>query len=276
MGDELFPALLRYWRGRRGLSQLDLALEAGVSARHLSFLESGRARPGEEMVLRLFSVLAAPLREQNQALLAAGFAPRFPAPALDAMAPEVEQALEQMMAQHEPFPLVVLSLDGTVVRSNRAARTLFGAFVSEPAALRQPLDMFSLLLDERLMKPFVIEWELLARSMVTRLHRERLQRGDSKLAAVLERVLSFPGVPRAWRQPDFSTETHPTLRVQLARGALRVGFLVTVTVFSAPQQVTLDELRIESCFPLDDQTRKVCERFARAPSTRKRPVRRRG
>ena len=90
MNDALFPALLRYWRGRRGLSQLALALEADVSARHLSFLESGRARPSEEMVSRLFSVLATPLREHNQALVAAGFAPRFAEPGLDAMAPEVD------------------------------------------------------------------------------------------------------------------------------------------------------------------------------------------
>lgn len=274
MNDALFPALLRYWRGRRGHSQLALALEADVSARHLSFLESGRARPSDEMVLRLFSVLAVPLREQNQALVAAGFAPRFAEPGLDAMAPEVDQALQQMMAQHEPYPLTVLSLDGTVVRSNRAAQTLFGAFVAEPEALPQPLDMYSLLFDARCMRPFVVDWESLARSMVARLHRERLQRGDAKLAPVLERVLSFPGVPREWRQPDFSTEAHPTLRVRLERGELRVGFLVTVTVFSAPQQVTLDELRIESCFPLDDATRAVCKRFARAPGTRKRQGRR--
>ncbi len=233
-----------------------------MSSRHVSFLESGRAQPSDEMVLRLFSVLGVPLRDQNQALRAAGFEPHFPEPALDAVAPEVEQALTQMIAQHEPFPLVVLAADTTILRSTRGATALFAAFVLEPEALRAPLDMFTLLFDPRFLRPFVVEWEVLARSMVSRLHRENLQRGgDDRLSALLERVFAFPDVPRAWRQPDFSAETQPTLTFRLARDGLRIGFLVTVTVFS-PQQVTLDELRIESCFPLDAETRAICKRFA--------------
>lgn len=263
MTSRLFPALLRYWRGRRGLSQLELALEAEVSSRHVSFLESGRSQPSEEMVLRLLSVLDVPLRDQNQALRAAGMEPRFPEPAADAMPPEVEQALSQMIAQHEPYPIVVISPDSTIVRSSKGAVSLFGAFVAEPEALPTPLDMFSLMFDPRLLRPFVVGWEALARSMVSRLHRENLQcGGDERLTALLERVFAYPGVPRTWRQPDFAAEAEPTLTVRLARDDLRVGFLVTVTVFSAPRQVTLDELRIESCFPLDAETRAVCARLA--------------
>ncbi len=154
------------------------------------------------MVLRLLSVLAVPLRDQNHALRAAGFAPRFAEPALDAVPREVREALDQMMAQHEPFPLTVLSADGTIVRHNRAALAVFGAFVAEPAAMPATLDMVTLLFDPRLMRGFVVEWEALARSMVSRMHRENLQRGgDARLAAVLERAFAYPGVPRAWRQP---------------------------------------------------------------------------
>ena len=132
---QLFPALLRFWRTRRGLSQLELALESDVSARHISFLESGRARPSEEMVLRLFTVMSVPLSDQNQALAAAGFEARFPSPPADALAPEVEQALAQMMAQHEPFPLVVLTVDGVILRQNVGAARLFRAFIATPEAL---------------------------------------------------------------------------------------------------------------------------------------------
>lgn len=260
---QLFPALLRYWRTRRGLSQLELALESDVSARHISFLESGRARPSDEMVLRLFTVMSVPLSDQNQALAAAGFEARFPSLPAEALAPEVDQALAQMMAQHEPFPLAALSVDGVILRQNLGASRLFQAFIASPDALPDPLDMFSLLFDPRLMRPFILDWESLARTIASRLRREHLYRGDARLGTVIERIFARPDVPREWRQPDFSANVPPTLRLRLARDDLHVGFLVTVTTFSTPQQVTLDELRIESCFPLDNATRDVCTRLAR-------------
>lgn len=262
MKSRLFPALLKYWRGRRGVSQLELAPEADVSARHVSFLESGRAQPSVEMVLRLFSVLGVPLREQNEALRAAGLEPRFPESPGDCLPPEVELAITQMMQQHEPFPLTVLSLDATVLRANRSARTIFAAFAADPAALGPTLDLFSLFFDPRLWRPFVVDWAHVAHAMIARLHREALLSGDARLTALLDRLLGLPDVPAAWRQPDFSADSGPTLTFRLVRGALKVGFLVTVTTFSGPRQVTLDELRIESCFPIDAETRLVCERLA--------------
>jgi transcriptional regulator with XRE-family HTH domain len=261
-GSRLFPALLRYWRTRRGLSQLELAIEADVSARHISFLESARARPTQEMVLRLLAVMNVPLSDQNQALVAAGFEPRYPSPAVDALPREIEQALEQMMAQHEPFPLAVLSLDGTILRRNRGAARLFQSFLAAPELVPEPVDMFSLLCDPRFMRSYVVDWQAIARAVVSRLHREQLLRGDPRLGARLKALFELPDIPREWRQPDFSTDVAPTLRLRLARDQLRVGFLVAVTTFSAPQQVTLDELRIESCFPLDDATREACRRLA--------------
>lgn len=259
MQGQLFPALLKYWRSKRGLSQLDLATEAEVSSRHLSFLESGRAKPSAEMVLRLFSVLRAPLRAQNQALRAAGFSPRYPEPSLEALPPHIAAALEQMMTEHQPYPLTVVGLDGRILRANAAARVLFGDFLREPSRLPDPPDMISLTFDPLLMRPFLLNWEEVAHGMVARLHREHLERPeDPRLADALTRALAYPGVPGEWRRPDLSEEISPALTVQLQRGTLRIGFLVTVTIFSAPQQVTLDELRIESCYPLDDQTRAWC------------------
>jgi hypothetical protein len=128
------------------------------------------------MVLRLLSVMNVPLNDQNQALVAAGFEARFQSPRPDALAPEVEQALTQMMAQHEPFPLAVLLLDGTILRQNQGATRLFQAFIASPEALDHPVDMFSLLFDQRFMRPFIVDWHSFARSVASRLHREHLHR----------------------------------------------------------------------------------------------------
>jgi transcriptional regulator with XRE-family HTH domain len=265
MSNQLFPAVLRYWRGRRGLSQLDLSLEAQVSARHVSFLESGRAEPSAEMVLRLLSALHVPLRAQNEALRAAGLEAHFPEPgleALDALDPHIQRAVVQMMMQQEPFPLTVLAGDFRILRSNRGAEALFRAFVAEPTHLPEAPDLFSLLFDPRLLRPFVEDWPVFARSTLGRLQRELLQRAsDERLQRLLNRVLAFPDVPANWRHPDFSREAPAAQTLRLTRETLSVGFLVTVTKFSAPQQVILDELSIESCFPLDDATRITCERL---------------
>jgi transcriptional regulator with XRE-family HTH domain len=267
MANRLFPALLRYWRGRRGLSQLDLALAADVSTRHVSFLESGRSKPSEEMVLRLMAALAVPLRDQNQVLLAAGFTARFPESSPHEIAPAIDDAITRMLHQQEPYPLTVLSADYDLVRTNRAASALFRHFVAEPARLSTPLNMFSLLFDPRQARPYVTNWEQVGHHMLTRLHRESLQqRADTRLSLLLQRTLSYPGVPAAWHRPDFAADCGSTLEIRLRRDDLTVGFFTTVTVFSAPQQVTLDEFRIEGYFPLDDQTRAVCRRFATAPT----------
>ena len=262
MSNQLFPALLRFWRGRRGLSQLDLALEAGVSARHLSFLESGRAKPSADMALRLLSALHVPLRAQNEALRAAGLPARFPEPGLEALDPQIERALARMLEQQEPFPLIVLGGDFGILRRNRGAEALFRAFIAEPAALPAVPDIFTLLFHPQLLRPFVEAWPHFARMQVGRLQREILQRGgDDRLSALLDRILAFPDVPASFRHPDFSTDAPAAQSFRLTRGTTSVGFLVAVTKFSAPQQVLLDELSVESCYPLDDATRATCERL---------------
>lgn len=274
MTDRLFAALLRYWRGRQGHSQLDLALLADVSARHISWLESGRAKPSQAMVLRLASALGLALRDQNQALQAAGFAARFAEPGLDAISPAVDWALARMLQQQEPYPLTLLSADYRILRSNGAANRIFQRLVADPAHLAQlthpthaaaPLDMFSLLFDPALARPFVVDWPGLARRMLARLHRDTLgSQGDPRLVALLDKAMAYPGVQAAWRQPDFAQPVASTLEVWLQRDDLRLGFMSTLTAFSAPGVVTLEELRIESYFPLDQQTSAACQRLAMA------------
>ena len=262
----LFPALLKYWRHRRGLSQLDLALAAEVSARHVSFLETARAQPSPNMVLRLGATLKLPLREQNALLRAAGHAPAFAEPELsqEVDAP-VRKAIERMLRQHEPYPMVVMNRRYDVVQTNQAATRLFMHFVADASALVPPLNVFHLLFDPRLARSYVMDWEALAHHLLSRLHVEALERGhDEALSGLVRQLLEYPDVPASFRQPDFAAAPAATIPVRLKREALDVSFLTTVTVFNAPGNVTLEELRMESYFPLDELTEQVCQQLAAA------------
>jgi transcriptional regulator with XRE-family HTH domain len=263
MSDRMFPALLKYWRNHRGHSQLSLAMAADVSARHLSFLESGRAKPSEEMVHRLMSALGVPLRDHNEALSLAGYALRFREPDLHAISPAVDWAIARMLAQQEPYPLTVLASDYRIIKANAAAARIFKLFLAEPTAWTESADMFSLVFSPEMARPFIADWTRVAQHMLARLHLEVLQRsGDAKLSKLLDRVLQYPGVSKKWRQPDFGTDLSSTLEVRLCRGDLALGFMTTMTSFAAPRLVTLEETRIESYFPLDAATQDLCQRLA--------------
>jgi hypothetical protein len=163
--------------------------------------------------------------------------------------------------------LTVLDRTYGVIRANTGGTRLLSRFVAEPAALGAPPNVCALLFDPRLARPFVVDWERVAHGMVARLHREALAaREDRALAALLRSLFEYPGVPEAWRQPDFSAPSEPTLTLRLRRDDLDLGFLTTMTVFNAPQNVTLEEIRLESYFPIDDVTARVCERLARESS----------
>jgi transcriptional regulator with XRE-family HTH domain len=259
----LFPALMKHWRTRRGLSQLDLALAADVSSRHVSFLETGRAQPSREMILRLASALSVPLRDQNALLAAAGYAEAFPEPSVDeGLAGPVGMVLERMLAQHDPFPMVVLNRHYDVLRTNRGASALLARLIADPTRLGAPSNVFRMLFDPNLIRPFLLDWERAAKFLLSRLHRESLERpNDTGLAALMSSLFEYPDVPRGWREPDLSLPSEPWLTLRLRRDDFEVAFVTTLTVFSAPQNVTLDELRIESYFPLDEPSRRACERL---------------
>jgi transcriptional regulator with XRE-family HTH domain len=260
----LFPALLKHWRARRGLSQLDLALAADVSARHVSFLETGRAQPSRDMVLRLGATLDVALRDQNAMLGAAGFANEFSEPSFSGELPDaITKAIDRMLEQQEPYPMLVMNRRYDVLRTNRAATAILTRFVAEPAALPQPPNAMQMLFDPRLGRPFVVDWERIARALLSRMHREALAMpNDADLAAVLRGLLEYPDVPESFRQPDFSQPSEPTFSFRLRRDDLELAFLTTVTVFNAPQNVTLEEVKLESYFPLDDATAVACARMA--------------
>jgi transcriptional regulator with XRE-family HTH domain len=266
-GSNLFPALIKHWRTRRGLSQLDLALAAEVSSRHVSFLETGRAQPSREMILRLSAALSVPLRDQNALLSAAGFPDAYEEPEPDGergLGGAISQVLDRMLAQQEPYPMVVVNRRYDIVRTNRGAAGLLSRFIAEPAALTPPVNAFRVVFDPHLARPFLLDWERVAATLLSRLHRESLERpADGELSSLLRSLFEYEGVPRGWQQPDLSLPSEPCLTIRLRRDDLELAFLTTVTVFSAPQNVTLDELRIESYFPLDEGTRRACERLAR-------------
>ena len=259
----LFSALLRYWRQRRGMSQLDLALASEVSARHISFLETGRAQPSREMVLRLGAALAVPMRDQNSLLDAAGLRQAFEEPALvDGIPEPVRMALDRMAAQQEPFPLVVMNRVYDVLIANRAAQKLIVHFVVEPPS--DTLNSIRLLFDPKLARPFIVDWERVAKNVICGLQRETLIHSeDERLRALLAEVQAYPDLPPGFRDPDLGSPSEATLTLRVKRDDLELGFLTTMTSFTAPQNVTLEELRIESYFPLDEETIRTCERLAR-------------
>ncbi len=264
----LFPAVLRHWRTRRGWSQLDLALSANISARHVSFLETGRAQPSRDMVLRLGETLDVPLRDRNAMLRAAGFEHAFEEPTFESGLPApLAQAIDRMSAQQEPYPLVVMNRRFDVLRANDGAWRMFGQFVADPHALVKDgavPNIARLLFDPRIGRPFVVDWEQVAHGILSRLQREQFSRpNDNELAALLQEILGMPDIPKAWRMPDFSVPVEPTLVLRLRRDDLELAFLTTLTVFQAPQNVLLDEIVIESYFPYDERTAAICARLAR-------------
>jgi transcriptional regulator with XRE-family HTH domain len=237
-----------------------LALAADVSARHISFLESGRAKPSEEMVLRLMSTLEVPLRDQNDVLRAASYAARFVEPSFAELEPAIERAIGQMLDQQEPYPMTIMDAGYDILRSNQAAITIFSHFTAEPARQTSPANLYMQVFDPKLSRPFIKNWTQLGQLMISRLHREVLRRpGEVRLGKLLERVLALPDVPKTWRHPDFAKVSEATATLVLERGSLKLQFLLAATVFSAPQLITLEELLIESYFPIDEQTKRSCE-----------------
>ncbi len=263
-----FGVALRHWRTRRGKSQLDLALDAGVSARHLSFLETGRARPSREMILTLARTLEVPLRERNTLLGAAGFAPVFGARGLDA--PELgpaRRALDLILRHQEPWPAVVMDRVWEIVDSNGAAGRFFAEFPPDPAlpaaaatnVLRQMFHPAGL-------RRWVANWEEVGEALVQRVHREAIGGlPDAVTRELLAEILAQPGVAARWRLPDLSRPLAPFVPVVFAKPGLRLAFFSTVTTLGTPQDVTLQELRIECFFPADPQTVAAADRLAAEP-----------
>jgi len=247
--------LLRHWRRVRHLSQLALAGGVATTQRHLSFIESGRSQPSRAMVLRLARVLDVPIRERNQLLLAAGYAPLYREAGLASEeAAQVRAAVERILEAHEPYPAVVMDRHWNVMATNSAANAFFGWLLGD-RKLEQPANVIRLMFNPEGLRPFVQNWEDVAEALIQRVHREAVGGfPDAETIALLEQALGYPGVPSEWRSPDFRTPPLPIVPVEFERNGLALSYFSTVTTLGTPQDAMLQEIRIESFFPADETT----------------------
>lgn len=256
--------LLREWRAARRLSQLDLSLEAGISTRHLSYVETGKSRPSRDIVLRLADALDMPLRERNALMLAAGYAPVHPERALATpdLAP-MRRAIDLVLAQQEPYPAFVLDRHWNIVQANAAAarvnRWALGG--RDPAHA----NMIRTVFDPDDLRPAFANWEEVAGDLVRHLHDAvATVPTDTAMRALLEEALAYPGVPARWRHRDVDVPPSPLLTTVLRAGDDRLRFFSTFTRFGTTRDVTLQELHIECCFPVDEDTAARCRLLAQA------------
>jgi len=243
-------AQLREWRQRRRLSQLDLAGDAEVSTRHLSFVETGRARPSEQMVLHLAEQLDVPLRDRNQMLLAAGFAPAYAERAIDApeMTP-VREALDRILKGHEPYPAVVVDRWWNLVDASSGTALLTDGVA--PTLLKPPANVLRATLHPDGLAPRILNLGQWRGHLLARLRQQVEVTADPELTALLDELVAYPG-PDAGRRPEPAPSLVVPLRIRHGDGVL--AFVSTVTTFGTPLDVTVSELVIESFFPADEAT----------------------
>jgi transcriptional regulator with XRE-family HTH domain len=253
--------LLREWRAARRLSQLDLALDVDVSARHLSCVETGKARPSRELIRRLADTLEMPLRERNALLVAAGYAPEYPETALGTPAlAQIRRAIEFILAHQEPYPAFVLNRRWDVLHANAAAGRI-AHFLRGGSTHANMVRQF---FDPDDMRAAVVNWEEVAGDLIRHLHDEvAAAPSDLKARALLEEVLRYPGVPSAWHTRRLDSAPPPLLTVVFRKDNQVLRFFSTITTFGTPRDVTIDELRIECTFPADETTAEVCRALAR-------------
>ena len=257
--------LLRQWRERRHLSQLALAVEAEVSSRHLSFVETGRAHPSREMVLLLARTLDVPPRARNELLIAAGHAPVYRETGLEApVMADMRRALDFMLRQQEPYPGFVIDGHWNILMSNEAAGRVMGLFLDPVvvAELGRP-NAIRLTYHPRGLRPFIVNWEATAAALIQWLHRDVLRGvGEPETSRLLDELLTYPDVPAHWRTIDLDASTDPFLAVELARGAVHLKFFSTLTSLGVPYDITLHELRVECFYPADAASEELMRRLA--------------
>ncbi len=248
--------LIRHWRTSRRLSQQALAEEAEISARHLSCLETGRARPSREMVLVLASALEVPLRDRNTLLLAAGYAPAYRQTDLgDPALATVRRALEHMLVGAEPYGAVVVNRRWEVLMANRPWRTLAAMVLGREVAVGENLLALTLRPDG--FRPLIRNVDALAREMLLRVHREAVTTADPELFALVEELEALDGVPSDWRRDPWEATPPVAFTIDLSFGDQVASLFTTMTTLGTPTDVNLSEIRIEHYFPADPGTEAI-------------------
>lgn len=257
-----FGGLLRHWRTGRGLSQLALAMEAGISTRHLSFLETGRAQPSRPMVELLAGMLDIPLSERNSLLLAAGYAPTYERRPLGA--PDLQplqRALDFILKQHEPYPAIVIDGASNILKRNRASERIFGLFVADPPGGRLA-NTIRTMFHPRGLRQYVVNWEDMAVRMLYKIHRDAAIGVNEEAIRMREEVMSYPGVAALWKVVDVDTPAPAMMSIKLQRGEWSLAFFSTISTLGMPCDVALQDLRVECFFPADCATDDAVRRLA--------------
>ena len=257
-----FASRLRWWRQHRGFSQLELASRAGISQRHLSFLELGRASASRDMVLCLADALNVPLRQHNALLLAAGFAPAWPETELGA--PELVQissAVDYMLAQQEPFPAVAVDRHWNLLKANKGAGHLV-EFLVGPLPVGASVNLADALVAPNVLRPFLVNWAEVVRYFIRSVETDAAADGSDETNAVLHRLLAYKGVRPAIRDAVFEQISGPVLPMHFRKGGTKLSLFTTIATLGTPRDVTAQELRIESFFPMDKETAEVLRGWA--------------
>jgi len=255
--------LLREWRQRRRMSQLDLASEAEISTRHLSFLETGRAQPSREMVLHLAEQLEVPLRERNVLLVAAGFAPVFAERSLqDPALQSARKAVDLVLAGHEPYPALAIDRHWNLIAANGAVGRLIGG--ADPALLEPPVNVLRLSLHPRGLAPRIANLPQWRAHLLARLRQQIEVSGDPTLARLLRELSTYPlpGRPQASNPDTGHGQVGVVVPLRLTTQQGTLSFISTTTVFGTPLDITLSELALESLFPADAATADALRRLA--------------
>ncbi|PYC63848.1 transcriptional regulator [Micromonospora arborensis] len=240
-------ALLRQWRQRRGLSQLDLAIAADVSARHVSLVETGKSTPSADMILRLAEQLHVPLRDRNRLLLAAGFAPRYAERPLDDTALSAAlDSVRRVLQAHEPYPALVFDRRWNIVLTNRAVDPFLAKVA--PELLRPPVNLVRLGLDPRGFAPLVVNLADVRAVFRSRISRQLAAAPDAELTALYEELL-LPEDPMGQR-----VDADVVIPMILRIGGRELRLFSTITTFGTPMDITIDEIAIESYYPADPES----------------------
>lgn len=248
---------LRAWRQRRRISQLDLALDAGVSQRHLSFLENDRSAPSRSMLLRLADMLDVPLRDRNAILLAAGFAPLYAEHGLDDPAmSSARQAIERVLRGHEPYPALALDRHWNLLMANAALPPLLEG-IGDPALLNGRINVLRLSLHPQGLAPRILNLPEWRGHLLDRLRRQIAATRDPTLAALLKELSAPPYSPQthAGETGIATRDEQVFVPLRLATDAGELSLLSTTTVFGTPRDILLSELAIEAFFPADEATK---------------------
>jgi transcriptional regulator with XRE-family HTH domain len=269
-----FASRLRWWRRHRGISQLELAGRAEISQRHLSFLELGRAAPSRQMVLRLAAALEVPLRQQNALLLGAGFAPvwhetDYAAPGLA----QVRSGLDYMLSQQQPFPAVVVDRRWNLLQANAGAVRLV-EFLVGPIAPDAPVNLADALVAPDVLRPFLVNWPDVAGYFLRTVEADAAADGTAETTALLQRLLAYPGVDRVVKRAKVGPTSGPVLPMRFQKDGISLSLFTTIATLGTPQDITLQELRIECFFPMDEPTADVFRSWAAGPGGGSPPPRR--